>query len=180
MPGTEGANSPFLSPDGQWIGFFAESKLKKIRSDGGPAIALCDVPLGFGGFWAEDDSIYFSPSELAAIYRISASGGVPARVSFIPTKASYAGLYWPQLLPSGKAILFANSRGGIGVFSLGDLKTKMITHSGSSPRWSSSGHLLYVDNGILWAIPFDPVHLQEKGPAAVVVEHVRMELQGAI
>lgn len=179
LPGTEDANSPFLSPNGQWIGFFAENKLKKIRSDGGPAIALCDVPLGFGGFWSDDDTIYFQPNEMSAIYRIAASGGVPARISFVPTKATFAGLYWPELLPSGKAILFANSRSGIGVFRLRDFAATMITPSGSSPRWSSTGHILYVDNGNLWALPFDANRLQQTGPAAVLVEHVRMDLQGA-
>src|SRR5262245_24718506 len=49
MPGTEGAYGPFFSPDGQWVGFFAQGKLKKTRVDGGEPIFLCDAPAGRGG-----------------------------------------------------------------------------------------------------------------------------------
>ena len=183
LTGTEGAHSPFFSPDGQWIGFFAENKLKKIRLDGGPAIALCDVALGFGGFWAEDDSIYFTPGERTAIYRIAALGGVPAQVTTHPgtpsERTSLEAMYWPQLLPGGKGILFGRSRSGIGVFDTVSRTSKVLTLSGSSPRWSATGHILYVDNGILWALPFDAKSLEKKGPPVVVLDHVRMELQGA-
>ena len=179
LPGTEGANSPFFSPDGQWVGFFAESKLKKIRLDGGPAVTLCDVVLGFGGSWAEDGYIYFTPGERSAIYRIAASGGVPAQVTTLPALQRFIAYYWPQVLPGGKGILFGNSRAGIGVFNSQTGKSESLTSSGSSPRWSPSGHILYVDESVLWALPFDLGTLKKNGAPIVVVDHVRMEQQGA-
>jgi serine/threonine-protein kinase len=56
LPGTEGAINPFFSPDGEWIGFFADSKLKKIAFQGGAAVTLCDAPTGRGGSWAKTDT----------------------------------------------------------------------------------------------------------------------------
>src|SRR5207245_10212016 len=57
LPGTDGAYAPFFSPDGQWVAFFAEGKLKKVSVQGGPAIALCRAPIGAGGSWGEDGNI---------------------------------------------------------------------------------------------------------------------------
>ncbi len=79
LAGTEGAESPFFSPDGQWIGFFAAGQLKKISVTGGAAIRLCAAPNGRGGTWASDDTIIFKPStDAPVLLRVPASGGTPA------------------------------------------------------------------------------------------------------
>ena len=57
LPGTEGADDPFFSPDGQWIGFFAEGKMKKVSVRGSAVVVLCDAPAGRGAAWGEDDNI---------------------------------------------------------------------------------------------------------------------------
>ena len=44
LAGTENASYPFFSPDGKWIGFFVDGKLKKISVEGGAAVTLCDAP----------------------------------------------------------------------------------------------------------------------------------------
>ncbi len=61
LPGTENARDPFFSPDGEWIAFFADGKLKKVSATGGAAVTLCDAPAGRGGTWAEDGTIAFVP-----------------------------------------------------------------------------------------------------------------------
>ena len=43
LPGTDGAASPFFSPDGQWVGFFSRGELKKVALTGGPPVTLCRV-----------------------------------------------------------------------------------------------------------------------------------------
>src|SRR5262249_3050649 len=60
--GSEGADSPFLSPDGRWVGFFANGKLKKVSLGGGAPIVLCDAPSARGGAWTDDDTIVFAPA----------------------------------------------------------------------------------------------------------------------
>ena len=70
LPGTEGADCPFFSPDSQWIGFFADGKLKKIGVRGGAAIVLSDAPIGRGGDWADNGSIVFLPNRFGGIMRV--------------------------------------------------------------------------------------------------------------
>src|SRR5262249_25135274 len=60
LPGTEGGHTPFFSPDGVSIGFFADGKLKRISSGGGSLITLTDAPVPYGGTWGTDGSIYFT------------------------------------------------------------------------------------------------------------------------
>src|SRR5207253_4202899 len=66
IPGTEGAYYPFFSPDGQWIGFSAGGKLKKVSLSGGPPVSLVDVLVGggaFGASWGSQGTIAFSPTQ---------------------------------------------------------------------------------------------------------------------
>ena len=58
--GTFGAVSPFFSPDGEWVGFFAEGKLKKVPVGGGAAVAICDAADGLGGSWSDNGTIVFA------------------------------------------------------------------------------------------------------------------------
>ena len=77
VPGTEGAASPFFSPDGEWIGFVAQGKLKKVPTVGGAVETLCDAAIGMGATWAPGDTIYFSPFSTAGLWKVSALGGAP-------------------------------------------------------------------------------------------------------
>ena len=61
LPGTEGAHSPFFSPDSEWVAFFADAKLKKVALSGGaPAVTVCDTPDARGGTWGADGWIVFA------------------------------------------------------------------------------------------------------------------------
>jgi len=77
LAGTEGAYGPFFSPDGQWIGFFAGGKLKKVAVNGGAPIIVTDVPQACGGSWANDDNILFTPFQFQGVMEVPASGGTP-------------------------------------------------------------------------------------------------------
>jgi serine/threonine protein kinase len=106
LSGTEGATAPFFSPDGRWIGFFAQGKLKKVLATGGGVEALCDAASGLGGSWGTDDTIYFAPFNTSGIWRVSASGGMPREVTRLDRKQGEVSHRWPQVLPGGKAVLF--------------------------------------------------------------------------
>jgi len=102
----ENLRDPFFSPDGQWIAFFADGKLKKISATGGAAVTLCDAPAGRGGTWAEDGTIAFVPDSAAetSIFRVSSAGG---RAEVLTTRADGELLHrWPQTLKGGRALLF--------------------------------------------------------------------------
>src|SRR5262249_49745195 len=107
--GTEGASSPFFSPDGQWLTFFAGGKLKKISVTGGAAVTLCDAPNGRGGTWTDDDTIIFTPANVSnvTLMRVSAAGGTPAVFGALSKGATTQ--RWPQALPGGKGVLYTEN-----------------------------------------------------------------------
>jgi serine/threonine-protein kinase len=77
IPGTDGASSPFFSPDGRWVGFWGGKALQKTLVDGsGPATTICEAPgVMYGASWGSDDTIIFSRA--GALWRVSAGGGTP-------------------------------------------------------------------------------------------------------
>ena len=109
LAGTEGANYPFFSPDGQWLGFFADGKLKKASVEGGAAVSLCDVEFGRGGTWADDDTIIFSPrsDNNTTLLRVPAAGGTPSAFGTLSQGATTQ--RWPQALPGVKAVLYTEN-----------------------------------------------------------------------
>src|SRR5260370_8484081 len=75
LSGTEGAYSPFFSPDGQWIAFFAEGKLKKIAVQGGATVTWCDpTPVRSSPSSADDDNIVAALNVNGVLSRIPAAG----------------------------------------------------------------------------------------------------------
>ena len=113
LAGTDEASSPFFSPDGRWLAFFANDRLKKIAVAGGAVATLCDAPNGRGGSWAEDGDIVFarySPDAESAgmLMRVSSAGGTPVPVTALA--GGEVSQRWPQVLPGGRAVLFTASR----------------------------------------------------------------------
>jgi serine/threonine-protein kinase len=168
---TEGAYAPFFSPDGQWVGFFAQGKLKKTRIDGGEPISLCDAPAGRGAGWGEDGTIIAALDSLTVLSKVPSAGGKAVSVTnFSLGETTHR---WPQVLPGGKAVLFTASiatgnfdEAGIAVVSLTDHRRKtVLEHAGMYPRYLPSGHLVYLTKGRLFAIPFDLERLEVRGAA---------------
>ena len=94
MPGTDGARNPFFSPDGEWVGFYASGKLRKVAVGGGDSIPITDALEGFGATWGEDDTIVFLKSRLTGLYRVRSSGGTPKVVFPVSEPDEIA--WWPQ------------------------------------------------------------------------------------
>src|SRR5262245_21037472 len=106
LAGTDGATDPFFSPDGQWLAFFANGRLKKISLAGGAAVTLCDAQNDRGGDWGEDGYIVFTPNNTApmGLQRVLSGGGQVGPQTTI--KAGQTLHRWPQVLPGAKAILY--------------------------------------------------------------------------
>src|SRR4051794_36570487 len=106
LAGTDGAAAPFFSPDGRWIGFFADGKLKKIAAAGGAPTTLADAPVPGGASWNEDGRIVFAGSPAAGLALVSEQGG-GVRVLTRP-RADRGELRhaWPSWMPDGRGILF--------------------------------------------------------------------------
>ena len=182
LPGTVGASQPFFSPDGQWIGFFAEGKLKKVAVTGGAAVTICDAPQPRGGAWGEDGDIVFSiaasvSSPRNSLLRVSPAGGTPQPATTLSDdEVTHR---WPQVLPGARAILYtAHNRANnyadanIVVQTLPNGPRKILQRGGSFGRYVPSGHLVYVHDGTLFAAPFDHVALEVTGPGRPVIENI--------
>ncbi len=181
LTGTDGAVSPFFSPDGHWIGFFSESKLKKISIEGGAAITLCDVggtgnPRG--GYWGEDENILFS-TQRSPVMRVSSSGGTPTAATELAN--GEVTNRFAQLLPGGDAFLFTASVDNnvwedatIYVQSVQTKTRKKLLTGGYYGRYlpagKGKGYLLYVHEGVLFAAPMDLKRLELTGAGIPIVE----------
>jgi serine/threonine protein kinase len=179
LSGTENARDPFFSPDGQWIGFFADSKLKKISVQGGAAVTLCDVQNDRGGSWGDDGTIVFSPNTTVPISKVSSAGGTPQPLTTLNRDADEAAQRFPQLLPGSKAVLFTSNSNSnnfedaeIVVYSMASGQRKTVHRGGFYARYLPSGHIVYVHEGTLFAVPFDLQRLEVTGQPAPILEGV--------
>ena len=177
LPGTEGAHSPFFSPDGEWVGFFAHDKLKKVSVNGDQPITLCDATLGFGGSWASDGGIYFSTDYTSGIYRVPETGGAPQTITGEGWR--FAPSMFPQVLPDNRGVLFSIQTFVLGVFDLRSNQGHMILRGGTFPRFSPTGHIVFARRGTVQVVPFDAQRLSVAGPAVQLFDGVRTERDGA-
>jgi Tol biopolymer transport system component len=177
IPGTEGATNPFFSPDGQWLGFFANRKLKKVSLNGGAPLALANAPFDGGAAWGSQASIAFSPSNASALQQVSDAGGALQPLTRL---AKGDGSHrWPDFLPGGKAVLFGSGTAGalfvsaqVGVLSITTGERKDLIQGGMYPRYAPTGHLVYAQSGVLMAAPFDPQRQTVTGTGSPVEEGV--------
>jgi serine/threonine-protein kinase len=175
FPGSEGAQVPFFSPDGQWVGFFAGGRLNKVSIQKRQVVLLGDGSLENGGSWGEDGNLIVGFNFHLA--RISPAGGKPTPVTELaPGEMVHR---WPQILPGGKAVLFSAYRSLAGldgatieIVSLKDGHRKTLVRSGTWGRYLASGHLVYLNNGTLFAVPFAPDRMEVRGTPTPVLEDV--------
>lgn len=182
-------DQPFISPDGQWIGFFdGLNELKKVPVTGGAAVSIASLQGSAprGGSWSPDGTIIFATDDPATgLWRVPDRGGTP---ELLTTHAGGAGdHHWPHVLPDGRGVLFTRrlfqsgspDEGEILALDLntGDLKTLV---PGSHPQYVSSGHLVYGDAGALRAVRFDPVRLNVLGTPASLLESISTSPDSAL
>jgi Tol biopolymer transport system component len=175
IPGTEGAINPFFSPDGQWLGFFAGGRLKKVSVSGGAVVTVGDASGPRGASWGSQGSIAFAPTTVSALQQTSEAGGTPQPLTRI--EKGEVSHRWPEFLPGGNAVLFATSptsgnwiNAQVAVQSVGTGKRVNLIQGGTNSRYAPSGHLVYAQGGNLMAMPFDPQRLTVTGAAVPVVE----------
>jgi eukaryotic-like serine/threonine-protein kinase len=174
LAGTDEAALPFWSPDSRWIGFFANSSLKKIDVSGGPPITVARAIAGNGGTWNRNDVIVFGANATRLLYRVSASGGAVDLITNEGEAVSAArrGVYF---MPDGNHYLYDAPDSGTGravyVASLDSNSGKLLVESGASPAYQQ-GRLLYLRGSTLVAQPFDEKRFEAAGPASTLAEQV--------
>ena len=176
LAGTEEGIFPFWSPDGKYLGFFANGKLKKIEATGGPVQALCDAPDGRGGTWNEQGTILFAPRIAGSLQKVSDGGGTPEDAT--PTRKDDSQFTNRNsfFLPDGRHFLFIqrggkDSVGSVYAGSLDGGEIKQILPVGSNVAYSH-GTLFYLKDGTLMGQPFDASALRLKVKPTSIVESI--------
>jgi len=190
ISGTEGAQHPFFSPNGQSLAFFAAGKLKKVPLTGGLALTLCDAfGNGTTGSWGSGDTIVFSAASETGdrLYRVSSAGGERESLATPNSDWDETGYYNPRILPGGEAILFDIVRVPdnpllIAVLSLETGEQKILLEGGRQPRYSPTGHLIYelAGTGNLMAVAFDLATLEITSDPVPVLQGVRQATPGYV
>jgi len=184
LPGTEGASSPFFSPDGQWIAFFADGKLKKIAPQGGAPLTLAEASTFTrgprarfpAGSWGDDGNIVAMLNPAAGLTRVAFAGGSAAPLAGLKRRDGEVDT-WPQVLPGSHAILFTRHKGDydsanieVCAFKTGECKT--VLTGGFFGRYVTSGHLLYIRRNTLFAASFDKDRYTVSGTPAPILDDI--------
>ncbi len=162
LAGTDGAFALFWSADSKSIGFFADSKLRKISASGGPVTILADAPNARGGAWNGDNTIVYAPDYRDSLWKVNAGGGAPARVTQLDL-SKHSTHRWPSFLPDGKHFLYfaTNHAGGrredngiyFGSLDGGAPRLVLATDGGGL---FAAGYVLFHQQNALMAQRFDP------------------------
>ena len=188
LRGGENAEGPFVSPDGQWVGFTNNNgrTLQKVSIFGGPPVTLAELPnTFFGASWGTDDRIIFGMLGVG-LFRVSGGGGEPEALTTLDTEQGDAHHAWPFIIPDREAVVFVIDTGApltTGQLAVLDLANGDVTRlglAGVSPHYVSTGHLVYAtEDGLLSALPFDATSLEVTGNPVPLVEGVLVKNSGA-
>ena len=184
--------NPFISPDGEWVGYIdGATAIKKVAIQGGsPVTTVCALGAATGiprgASWGPDDTIIFATADAASgLWRVAASGGEPEALTTPDQQQGEVDHRWPEILPGGEAVVFTiiaspleNSQ--IAVLSLDTREQKILIQGGHNPRYSPTGHLVYGAEGRLWAVRFDLDRLETIGNGVPVLENVNSKPTGAM
>jgi serine/threonine-protein kinase len=178
IAGTDGADSPFFSPDGKWVGFWAKGALRKIALSGGAATTICNTQLLCGASWGPNDRIVFSRMR-GGLWLVPGGGGTPQPLTTLDAKAGEYSHRLPQFLPDGNAVVFT----GVSHFlpDWRDARLWLVSlpggerrelGQGADARYASSGHLVFVRSGNLVAAPFDLTKKEVTGSSLTMLADV--------
>jgi Tol biopolymer transport system component/predicted Ser/Thr protein kinase len=180
VAGTEHALNPFFSPDGEWIGFFADGKLKKVRVGGGSPVALCDTTTLFGAAWGDDGTIVFAGSLSGGLSRVAANGGQPQALTKVD-KGELAHR-WPAFVPGSREILFAVGSDAaswgdarIAIQSLDSNEHRILLDSGTAPSFAPTDQIVFARAGSLFGVRLDSARGAAVGSPVPVVQGVMMD-----
>jgi serine/threonine-protein kinase len=176
VKGTEGGRYPFFSPDGLWVGFFADNAVKKVLLPGGEPVTICTISnsrFEIGATWGEDDTIVFGQKG-EGLQRVSAQGGTPVTVAKADSGAGVQWYHNPQFIKNGTHILAALISGispnqKVALIDLRNGESKILLDGGSSTILPS-GELIYEIGTALYAVRFDEKNLKVVGQSIPVLE----------
>ena len=177
---------PFFSPDGEWVGFVTATEMRKVPAAGGTPLTITKVNRSRGASWGADGSIVFAPDPGSGLMRVPAAGGEPTPLTTLNAAVKEATHRWPQFLPGDKAVLFTSHTQSAGDFDNATIEVvdvatgarKVVQKGATFGRYIPTGHLLFVNKGTLFAVPFDVGSLTASGSPVPVVREVTSSPEG--
>jgi eukaryotic-like serine/threonine-protein kinase len=173
IAGTDGAHGPFISPDGQWVAFFAGGSLQKVRLDGGEPQTICATPTGVGGVWLSATEIVFVPDWTSPLLRVNATGGTPQVAVAAPPGFGYR---WPDRIDDHTVLATrwrATARtAALVALDLTSGAERVIVEPAAFGRFAADGHLVFVRDGIVYATLFDRATGRMSGTPVQVADAV--------
>jgi serine/threonine-protein kinase len=180
LAGTDGGNNPFFSPDGEWIAFFADGKLRKVPKGGGSAITLSDSAVAGSpnGAWLDDGTIVFN--HRWNLVRVSESGGEAEQLLQSRDTLGFDRIVVkPSPIPGSRGVFFTGcdatcSTTEVYVYDMEAGEVRKLVEEAGLAWYVPSGHLIYVrrDGGV-FAAPFDHEALTMSGAAVPVLGELR-------
>ena len=185
LPGTEGAQYPFWSPDSRWLGFFDGSRIKKVQATGsaGPPVTICEVQEMKGASWGSSGFIVFAPDAGSVLERVPEAGGTPTPVTVFDNDFGEDSHRHPRFLPDGRHFLYlarVNSGtpdNGVMVGSIDGGPGTLLVRSPVAAEYAA-GYLLFMRDTALMAQPFDADRLELTGEAVPLADGVRVVAMG--
>ncbi len=163
LEGTEGGDGPFFSPDGEWVGFFAGGKLRKITVSGAGLQTLADAVFHRGGDWGDDGFVYFAPVNTGGIWRVPEGGGTATQVTRLNTAAGEISHRWPHVVAGTTTLLYAAWTGPgddehhVAMQTIESPEHTLLVRGGDAPQYAGQpGLLLYTHRGQLFTVPWRP------------------------
>ena len=175
LEGTDGAYAPFFSPDGNWVGFFAQGYLKKVSPDGGSPIVLCEVSNPNGGAWAENGKIYFANEEGSSMFWCPQEGGKPQELNIKGAIGYFGELSHPSLIGENHMLISSSYPRGISIISIDSGKRTQITDYGNDPWYLPTGHLVFTQYGRLMVVSLDTDSKKIQGEVVSILDDLRTE-----
>jgi Tol biopolymer transport system component len=180
MRGTEGATTPFLSPDDRWIGYESHGRTYKISVDGGDPLPLVgELNISPGAAWLRDGTI-LAPQNWSSGFSVYTPGGsAPRAMTALDASRGERGHWFPRLLPDGRHVLFTVMRNGSGLndadVAVLDLSTgtHRVLLAGAEGLYMPPGYLVFFRAGVYQVIRFDLATLQVSGEPMRALEDAR-------
>ncbi len=184
IPGTEEADEPAFSPDGRWLAFEANRRLKRVATGGGRPLDVCETAGTHGLSWASNTELLFTNGPVSAVFRVAVDGGKPVQVTKLaPRDLEHR---YPAILPGGKALLYTevldtdSTPADIGHVVVESLETGE-RHQVTQAVWAQyvpTGHVIYAVGDAVFALPFDLARLEATGEPKLLLQGVRASGSG--
>lgn len=162
IPGTEGASSPFFSPDGQWLGFHARGALHRLSLADGRKLEICATEAAFGACWTDQDSVLFNPGDDRGLFIVPSHGGKPQPITIVGDSRGLISHRHPVALHGGSVVLFtiwndwAYAEQSIAVHDRGTGVVRTLVDNGAKPSIVGNDELLFLRDSALVSARFDP------------------------